>query len=197
MHVASWRATYPGIVPEAYIDSLDVEEFAARWRERIVSDASILIRVAERKGMLCGFVAGGALRKPVGEFGGEVYALYLLPEVQGQGIGRALFAHLAEELARQYRTGFVVSVLAEIARPGFTSAWADGSLGKSGSRLAARACAPSHMGGMGKPGVLFATGDPGISVAPRVSSISATPGSTRPRQAGRQPTHSNPVDLNA
>jgi hypothetical protein len=27
-HVASWRATYPGIVPQHYIDSLKVEEFA-------------------------------------------------------------------------------------------------------------------------------------------------------------------------
>jgi hypothetical protein len=54
-HVASWRATYPGIVPQNYIDSLKVEEFADRWRSSIVT--GMVIYVADCGGMIYGFAS--------------------------------------------------------------------------------------------------------------------------------------------
>ena len=32
VHVASWRATYPGIVPQSFLDSLDELQFTERWQ---------------------------------------------------------------------------------------------------------------------------------------------------------------------
>ena len=82
VRVASWRATYPGVVPQAYLNSLDEQGFVARWRERITTKDFTLIHVVERDCRLCGFAAGGAVRKTVRTYKGELYALYLLAEKQ-------------------------------------------------------------------------------------------------------------------
>lgn len=101
VHVASWRATYTGIVPKPYLDSLDEQEFTERWQKRIEGDPSMSICVAEAEGVLCGFASGGRLRVPVSYYAAELYAIYLLPAAQGNRIGRNLFAAIVDELARQ------------------------------------------------------------------------------------------------
>jgi len=101
IHVASWRAAYAGIVPQAYLDALDKSEFAERWRTWITSETSASICVAEVDGNLCGFASTGPIRKPVPFYDGELYAIYLLPAMQRKGIGRELFVHIAGELAAQ------------------------------------------------------------------------------------------------
>ena len=42
VHIESWRATYPGIVPQHYIDSLNVEVFTERWRDRLETHPEML-----------------------------------------------------------------------------------------------------------------------------------------------------------
>jgi L-amino acid N-acyltransferase YncA len=106
-------------VPEAYLDALDEREFAARWAERIAGDGSMWICVAEVDEMVCGFAAGGRLRELVDAYDGEVYALYLLAGMQGQGIGRGMFAWVARELAQQGMWDFVVWTLRENPSVGF------------------------------------------------------------------------------
>ncbi len=101
VHVASWRTAYRGVVPQAYLDSLEESQFAERWQTWITTETSASICVAESGGSLCGFAAGGPIRKRVSLYDGELYAIYLLPEMQRKGIGRALFSHIASELVGQ------------------------------------------------------------------------------------------------
>jgi|SRR5271165_2681524 len=98
VHVASWRAAYVGIVPQAYLDALDESQFTERWRTWITTETSASFYVAEVDGNLCGFASGGPIRKPVFFYDGELYAIYLLPGMQRKGIGRKLFVHTAREL---------------------------------------------------------------------------------------------------
>jgi GNAT superfamily N-acetyltransferase len=98
-HLASWRATYAGIVPQAYLDSLNESQFTEQWRTWITTETSATICVAEVDGILCGFASAGPLRNSVSSYDGELYAIYLLPEMQRKGIGRALFTHIAGLLA--------------------------------------------------------------------------------------------------
>lgn len=101
IHVASWRAAYSGIVPQNYLDSLEEDQFTERWQKWIATKPTVSICVAEAGETLYGFVSGGAIRKPVSVYDGELYAIYLLPSMQRQGIGRELFAHMAREIAAQ------------------------------------------------------------------------------------------------
>ncbi len=95
VRIRSWRAAYRGIVPDAVLDGLDPIREAAIWRERLGSGVAAWVRVAfvvepPVPPRLVGFVTAGSARH-AGEDGlGEVWAIYVDPEAQGRGVGRAL-----------------------------------------------------------------------------------------------------------
>lgn len=118
VHLASWKTTYPGIIPQAYIDGLKVEEGAARWQVSLTEKKAI-IQVAEDAGRIFGFAAGGAIMHPVGGYQGELAAIYLLASHQRKGAGAALVRRIARELQRQRFANMVVWVLRENPACGF------------------------------------------------------------------------------
>jgi GNAT superfamily N-acetyltransferase len=86
--VASWQAAYAGLLPDGFLARLSAETRAASWARRIGDGGRVL--VAEEDGVLAGFAAYGD---------GQLYALYLLPEYWGRGLGRALHDRVVEELS--------------------------------------------------------------------------------------------------
>ena len=92
VHWKSWQETYPGMVDAGYLQRLTLEnceERAFRWS----SDTWI----AKLDGAVVGFAAFGASREEPGA--GELYALYVLRDFQGQQIGRRLMQLCLEELS--------------------------------------------------------------------------------------------------
>lgn len=109
VHVQSWLTTYAGIVPADYLASLNEAERIPRWQEWLEQD--ICVHVADLNGKVAGFVSGGALREPLGHYRAEMYAIYVLKEAQGKGIGRALVGTLAASLLANGYTDMIVWVL--------------------------------------------------------------------------------------
>ena len=109
VHVQSWRTTYADIVPEANLASLNEAEREVLWREWLTRD--IQVYVAELNGEVVGFVSGGPLREPLQEFDAELFAIYLLKQAQGRGIGTALLRKLARSLRTKGFKSMVVWVL--------------------------------------------------------------------------------------
>jgi GNAT superfamily N-acetyltransferase len=98
VHVATWRTAYRGIVPQACLDSLDLNARKQNWAEWLGRDG-VAVFVAEAEGRLCGFIAGGRLREPVGDCDCEIYAIYVLADAQRRRIGSGLMSLLASDLA--------------------------------------------------------------------------------------------------
>ena len=117
VHIESWRTTYRGIVPNQFLADLNVEERAVRWREVLKSDPYIFI--AERDGQVIGFISGGTIREPLEECDAELFAIYLLAEVQGKGVGTALLMELAKRLEADGFQRMAVWVLEANASRGF------------------------------------------------------------------------------
>jgi ribosomal protein S18 acetylase RimI-like enzyme len=112
VHVVSWQESYHGIVPQPYLDSLDVNERTESWKSRLHrTDINVFVAILD--GKLCGFVSGGVAREPVQDFDGEFYAIYILRAAKGQGIGRLLMRRLAETLRDKGLTKAVLWVLAD------------------------------------------------------------------------------------
>lgn len=111
IHVATWQATYRGIVPEAYLASLNEADFTTRWTEWLAGDASIAISVAEEETDLIGFASGGPVRKTIPNYDAELYAIYILPAAHRTGAGRKLVAHIADHLRMGGHTHMLVWVL--------------------------------------------------------------------------------------
>ena len=118
VHIASWKTTYPGIVPDAGIAALREEDSRQRWQERLEA-ADIPIFVAEFDTGVFGFLAGGPIRKPIEDYDGELYALYLLQSHQRLGAGRALVHQLASTLHSQGFQSMLVWVLEANPAVGF------------------------------------------------------------------------------
>ncbi len=109
VHVDSWRTTYKNIVPESYLQQMSYEQRAENWRRGIGKNA---LYVAEDKnGKIVGFATGGKERTGNYDADGELYAIYLLHEVQGQGIGKKLTQAIAQNLKIQGFTSMLVWVL--------------------------------------------------------------------------------------
>lgn len=89
VHVESWRSTYRGLLAEEFLDSLDTTTIAERWA-RLLGESSTGVYVATGGDDVVGFASGGRERAGEDGYGGELYAIYVLREAQGQGHGRRL-----------------------------------------------------------------------------------------------------------
>ncbi|KDE48559.1 GNAT family acetyltransferase [Geobacillus sp. CAMR12739] len=121
VHVESWKTTYSGIVPDAYLETLSVGEKQPLW-EKVLSQSGHSVFVAEENGRVVGFISGGPNRAadgPIAKYDGELYAIYLLKEVQGKGLGRQLVQALTRDLAKKGIQSMAVWVLADNPSRGF------------------------------------------------------------------------------
>lgn len=118
VHLASWKSTYPGLIPQEYIDGLRVEHGEARWTAWL-QPGNAQVFVAEDADGIFGFAAGGAPLHPVEGFDGELSAIYLLATHQGQGAGRALVRRVAETLREQGVQSLLVWALRDNRACGF------------------------------------------------------------------------------
>ncbi|MDF1790977.1 MAG: GNAT family N-acetyltransferase [Thalassobaculaceae bacterium] len=105
VQVETWRDAYVGVLPDDALIELDEMRAAVRWT-RLVStlEEPDRLSVAMIDGDLVGFCHGGPGRRSVTVAIGandrmaEVYSLYVDPNYQGLGIGRALLGHVAHGL---------------------------------------------------------------------------------------------------
>ena len=117
VRVASWRATYRGVVPDSYLDTLTESESEERWRAVAAGEqpgAGLL--VCEVDGRVVGFAAYGAAREPSFGHTGELYATYYLPEAMGKGYGSAMLRDVIAGLRRLGHDDLIVWVIEANAR---------------------------------------------------------------------------------
>ncbi|MFE7270529.1 GNAT family N-acetyltransferase [Streptomyces sp. NPDC057623] len=99
IRVGGWQSAYQGLVPQSYLDALDVARDAERRRAHLSqADGSVLNLVAERDGKVVGWACHGPYRDgDVRTEDAELYAIYVDSGCYGDGIGQAL---LQESLRR-------------------------------------------------------------------------------------------------
>ncbi len=103
VHVASWRTTYAGLMPDETLAKLSEERRAEGWLESIHRAANYVF-VALDGDEIIGFVAGGPEREEIMRqvdglpFDAEMYAIYVLAGYHTQGVGSELFRLLADAL---------------------------------------------------------------------------------------------------
>jgi hypothetical protein len=90
VHVASWRQTYAGLVPQSYLDSLDVAARLQKWREIFEQDRRndlFGLFVARIGGAPAGFISFGPGRDEDRWAHAEIYAIHVLKQHSGNGVG--------------------------------------------------------------------------------------------------------------
>lgn len=92
VNVVTWQVTYRGLVPDAILDGLSIAERRDRWEAIIArprQGSAVLVAETSAEEVV-GYVAGGPERNGNAPYAGELYALYVLPAWQKQGIGKRL-----------------------------------------------------------------------------------------------------------
>ena len=112
VHVDSWRTTYKEMFPAEYLQSLSYERREELWNE-VIPNGYVFV-VENEQGDIVGFSSGG--RERTGNYPGyegELYAIYILQEYQGNGIGRKLVMPLTEVFKKEGIHSMIVLVLEE------------------------------------------------------------------------------------
>jgi L-amino acid N-acyltransferase YncA len=106
VHVASWKTTYAGLIPDSFLENLTVEKRTAMWvgeiKQMNEGERQKAIFVCEdSNGKIQGFVSGGAEREAECGYDGEIYAIYLYKEQQGKGLGHSLTHRMTDWLSQR------------------------------------------------------------------------------------------------
>ena len=112
VHVDSWRTTYKGIVSDEYLSNLTYESRKKIW-DSGVPRGGVYVAVNE-KNEVVGFSCGGLERSgDYPSYRGEIYAIYLLEEYQGMGLGKKLVEPIIKDLVGRDVYTMLVLVIAE------------------------------------------------------------------------------------
>jgi len=113
VRVDSWRTTYRGLIPDAYLDGMQVDASTALWDRVLTAGPSATsVFVAEHGSQVVGFACGIGLEAPKHGFDAELAAVYLRREFQRAGIGRRLVGAVVDAQRAHGATGLLTWVIA-------------------------------------------------------------------------------------
>ena len=112
IYVNSWKFAYKDIVPQDYLDSLSVEEYMERLKDKIELDEFLL----ELDGAVIGLAKIIECRDDDLCSGVEIQTIYFMPEFIGRGYGNLLLKWLIEYSGLVGYKNIVVWVLTENKR---------------------------------------------------------------------------------
>lgn len=120
VHVASWRSTYAGVLPERVLTGLSAPRQAGYYERAIRSGGIVHVAVAsgldagrprEREPLVVGFVTARRRRAALAE--AEIETLYVLDDYRERGLGRQLMRAAAANLAAKSCNSLFVWVLSD------------------------------------------------------------------------------------
>ncbi|GAB2533725.1 GNAT family N-acetyltransferase [Gracilibacillus alcaliphilus] len=99
VYIHSWKATYQDLINEQDLSNTTVDHHQIYWETILkLSRKQQPVTVIEDQGEIVGFISGGKERTERFGYDGEIFAIYLLPDYQGKGLGKQLLKAFAEEM---------------------------------------------------------------------------------------------------
>ena len=112
VHVRSWRETYPGILPQAALNRMNVAAHARRFRLELTrAQKGQATLIAEGVDGGVGYASGAVLSGDGRAADAEVFTLYVLRSAHGLGVGRALLQAQARVLRSEGAKSLMLFVL--------------------------------------------------------------------------------------
>ena len=110
LDVETWRTTYAGLLSADYLIGLSARRREFGWRMAILREPRDVRVAVDLAGTVQGFGSCGPSRSER-RFPGEVFTLYVAPDLQNQGIGRRLLIALFRRLAASGLDAAIIWVL--------------------------------------------------------------------------------------
>lgn len=93
----TWETSFRGLVPDEWMNKRNIDQHIALFRKQFSEFGYAGMHIAEQDGKVIGFSDGGATRAKSLPFDAELYAIYVLKEYQGKGVGQTLFQAVAKK----------------------------------------------------------------------------------------------------
>ena len=114
VRIDAWRATYRGMIPDAYLDAMSLSDSAAFWARILASGSPLAsVYVATVGDTIVGFAAANRRDPPKLGFDAELSAIYLVAGHKRRGIGRKLVSAVAASQRERGATGLLAWVIAQ------------------------------------------------------------------------------------
>nr|WP_315481540.1 GNAT family N-acetyltransferase [uncultured Undibacterium sp.] len=115
IRIEGWRTTYRGMIPDSYLNEMDMNENVLHWRTILqalpVKEDSLCVYVAVSEDEIVGFVSAMKLSEPKLDKDGEINAIYIRPQWQRCGIGKRMLHKAARSLQAMGCTSCVIWVI--------------------------------------------------------------------------------------
>lgn len=98
IEIETWRATYAGTLPDRVLLNMSERRQTSSWTSFLRHRPEDVWLAQHPQFGVVGFGNCGAQRDNAVDYSGEVYTLYVLPDLQGRGYGRALLSALFQRL---------------------------------------------------------------------------------------------------
>ncbi|MBI3712985.1 MAG: GNAT family N-acetyltransferase [Burkholderiales bacterium] len=102
IRIEGWRSTYRGMIPDSYLDDMDMNENLLHWRTILQAlpskEDALCVYVAVSDNEIVGFVSAIKLAEPKLDKEGEINAIYIRPQWQRCGIGKRMMHKAARSL---------------------------------------------------------------------------------------------------
>lgn len=113
IHIRSWQAAYAGVFPTDYLTKLDRAERQRFWQSLLIDpDATRHVLLAKQDANPTGFLSHGLARDPQFQDWREIYAFYIDPDFQSQGMGTALLKQALTQIENRGDMGAYLWVVA-------------------------------------------------------------------------------------
>ncbi|WP_179298787.1 GNAT family N-acetyltransferase [Evansella halocellulosilytica] len=104
VHVDCTHTAYQGILPSTILKKFTYSDREKRWQKDLPKSTSGGTRTfvaVNHQDEIVGFALAGTMRDPRLriKYTGEIYGIFVHPEVQGEGLGRKLFESVTQYLA--------------------------------------------------------------------------------------------------
>ncbi|HUO11382.1 MAG TPA: GNAT family N-acetyltransferase [Caulobacteraceae bacterium] len=112
VHVRAWRETYPGLLPQAYLNRMSPKLHARRFHQELMrAKAGQVTLVAESAEGAVGYAHAALLSGEGRSADAEVQTLYVLRSAQRAGVGRGLLSACARVMRAQGAGSLMLFVL--------------------------------------------------------------------------------------
>ena len=102
VHMQCWHETYTGLIDQNFLDSLKVDNFEKRWCQNLLNPTPQTLRLSLMHNQkIIGFCCAGPARNNLPGSPAEIYAIYLLRQNQGHGLGAVMMQCMARFILAQ------------------------------------------------------------------------------------------------
>lgn len=114
VRITSWRQAFKDIIPQSYLNNMSLESSTQLWSQILAAstDAACTF-VVEVDHKILGFASGMTVANNPQGFDAELTGVYVLPEIQGEGVGRRLVKKVMTTLAKAGAKNMLTWVLAQ------------------------------------------------------------------------------------